>query len=511
MRLKRIFAVLIAALMLGCCFGSTASATPWSTPVKIYTPQTPGYGLIGLSCASASFCAAIDYEENAITYNGSSWSNKTKISGSGSPPRTVSCPSSSFCVVTNVRSGAIVYDGSSWSSPSNIDSKGYIIDVSCPSVSFCAAVDGEGYALTYNGGSWSTPVYVAYRLASVSCTSASFCMAGDESGNFTTYNGSSWSTPVNIDGAGYLYGMSCKSSSFCVATDNHGNALTYNGSSWSAPVNIDSQELYSVSCPSVSFCVVVGEGANAHIYDGSAWHTFAGIDSNGNLTVSCPSVSFCMVVDFKGYALTYTGEQVPSNTTVPTITGNAIVGQTLNEVHAEWSNSPVEYIIQWERCDEYGITCGPISGATSSSYVLTAADVGHRIRVMENARNLTGEGVPIWSDSTAIVQEPGSEKPEEKPTEKPGGGSGGNTGGGSNPGGGSKPPKKVVNCVVPNVKGKTLSQAKKLLSKQHCGLGKVTRSKPHGKHHGTYKVISQEPRAGKVLPKGARIALLLRK
>ena len=63
------------------------------------------------------------------------------------------------------------------------------------------------------------------------------------------------------------------------------------------------------------------------------------------------------------------------------------------------------------------------------------------------------------------------------------------------------PPK----CVVPNVKGKTLTKAKSTIKKKHCGVGKVTRSYSTrvAKNH----VISQKPKAGKKLKNGAKVNL----
>jgi hypothetical protein len=66
---------------------------------------------------------------------------------------SVSCASSSFCAAVDGLGDGITYDGGSWSQPTPIAP---IIAVSCPSASFCVAVgddSGEGLAVTYNGGS----------------------------------------------------------------------------------------------------------------------------------------------------------------------------------------------------------------------------------------------------------------------------------------------------------------------------------------------------------------------
>jgi hypothetical protein len=63
-------------------------------------------------------------------------------------------------------------------------------------------------------------------------------------------------------------------------------------------------------------------------------------------------------------------------------------------------------------------------------------------------------------------------------------------------------------CVVPRLKGKTLAQARTLLSKAHCTLGKVTR--PRHVTNGQKLVVgSTRPGAGTKLPQGAKVAVTL--
>jgi PKD domain len=67
-------------------------------------------------------------------------------------------------------------------------------------------------------------------------------------------------------------------------------------------------------------------------------------------------------------------------------------------------------------------------------------------------------------------------------------------------------------CRVPRLKGKTLSQAKTLLGRAHCKLGRVHKPRP-SKHHklGKLVVASSNPVAAKVKPNGTKIALTLTK
>jgi beta-lactam-binding protein with PASTA domain len=66
-----------------------------------------------------------------------------------------------------------------------------------------------------------------------------------------------------------------------------------------------------------------------------------------------------------------------------------------------------------------------------------------------------------------------------------------------------------VTCKVPALKGKTLVQAKAALTNANCALGKVSRAFSTRAKKG--KVLKQSPAAGRVLAKGAKVAVTLGK
>ncbi|MGN6377358.1 MAG: FlgD immunoglobulin-like domain containing protein [Gaiellales bacterium] len=76
----------------------------------------------------------------------------------------------------------------------------------------------------------------------------------------------------------------------------------------------------------------------------------------------------------------------PANTTAPSISGTAQVGQTLSVTRGTWTGSPAPTVTdQWQRSTPSGWTT--ISGATGSSYTLVSADQGATLRVAETATN----------------------------------------------------------------------------------------------------------------------------
>ncbi len=104
-----------------------------------------------------------------------------------------------------------------------------------------------------------------------------------------------------------------------------------------------------------------------------------------------------------------TGAQAPPappvSTGVPVVSGSASVsvGQTLSASTGSWSGSPSSYAYAWERCDSSGGSCAAIAGASGSSYVVAAADVGATLRVAVTASNAGGASSPASSAQTAVV------------------------------------------------------------------------------------------------------------
>jgi hypothetical protein len=102
---------------------------------------------------------------------------------------------------------------------------------------------------------------------------------------------------------------------------------------------------------------------------------------------------------------------VPVGTEAPQVvdtTGSAwFVGDHLTGTAGSFSGTdPLEESYQWMRCDSLGTDCVAISGATSQSYTLTAADVGSTLVLTATASNasLVGGGeASISSSPTPVV------------------------------------------------------------------------------------------------------------
>lgn len=90
--------------------------------------------------------------------------------------------------------------------------------------------------------------------------------------------------------------------------------------------------------------------------------------------------------------------QDPSNTTLPSISGVPLAGRILSCALGLWSgDGPLSFTYQWLRD---GVA---ISGATSSTYTITPADVGHRLACAVTATHYGSVGATSGSVSVVPV------------------------------------------------------------------------------------------------------------
>jgi DNA-binding beta-propeller fold protein YncE len=99
--------------------------------------------------------------------------------------------------------------------------------------------------------------------------------------------------------------------------------------------------------------------------------------------------------------------ELPVNTTVPTLSGSAVVGVKMGVSNGTWSNSPVAYSYQWKDCNSSGGECKPILGATNANYTLQSSDVGHKVAAQVQATN-GGGTVAAVSVASGVVTSTGT-------------------------------------------------------------------------------------------------------
>jgi hypothetical protein len=278
---------------------ATFDGTSWSSPQQL--DIVPGR-LTDISCASTSFCAAVDSSGYVMRYDGSSWSAPAQIDG-GVGLTGVSCTSSSRCVAVDERGRALGYDGSSWSSPVAVDSVSPLA-VSCSGASFCATVGANGAASTFDGTAWTAAAPVtAQAFAKVSCAGPAFCLAIDQRGGTAVFDGAHWSAGPD-SAIPSPSSLSCPSSSYCVAADSI-TARQWSNGSWTTIEVGNTQSVPAISCPSAQWCVsplttAVSDPDLVVAWDGAEWTMPAsqpitpGFEAR---VISCPATDFCMITE----------------------------------------------------------------------------------------------------------------------------------------------------------------------------------------------------------------------
>lgn len=87
----------------------------------------------------------------------------------------------------------------------------------------------------------------------------------------------------------------------------------------------------------------------------------------------------------------------------PAVSGVLEEGQTVSASTGTWREEPTSFEYQWEDCKPAGSRCVTVSGATSSTYLLSGGDVGHSLRVLVTAKNAAGSSRPMRSLHSGTV------------------------------------------------------------------------------------------------------------
>jgi len=340
------------------------NGTSWAGAAPVAPSGVSAAYLDGVSCATASACAAVGFSTTdfggtvtlAENWNGTSWSQQTTPNAAGSifnSLEAVSCASATSCI----SAGGVNYSGTlaeqlsgtSWSLLHAADPGGTLggelASVACASSTACTAVGGS-LIEAWNGTSWSIqrPAEpVGFR--GVSCSLATACTAvggylsgvGADRSLAQRWDGSAWSVQSTADpstsGNVDLSAVSCPSATSCIAVGMFETSSSYclgpgagdsplaeewDGTAWSlssvpAPSGAVCVALTGVSCTSATQCFGVGsytDSANNSFtlverWNGTAWSIVAGTDPGGGSNqlnaVSCASATLCVAVGVSGF------------------------------------------------------------------------------------------------------------------------------------------------------------------------------------------------------------------
>lgn len=314
----------------------------------------------------------------------------------------ISCASSSFCVAVD-RHGFVLTSadpaagGDSWT-PALVDSGVYSLRrVSCPTASLCVAIDGGSTIYTSAnpmGGSaaWkATQIPGVFGLESVSCSSASLCVVTEQSGHVVTSTNptggaGAWAV-ADVDASQPITDVSCpQGTTTCVAIDEAQHILTSTNPTGGAPAwtttMLPGSAFFNgvVTCQSASLCVAVGGSqifTSANPTGGSGAWAVAGLPAGiaDVRSLACPSASLCVLVGDAATGSPSGDMAVSSNptggTTAWTVSKSAAAPATLSPIACPSTSLCVALADS-----EFLTSTSPASGASSYEVSALSSEVG---------------------------------------------------------------------------------------------------------------------------------------
>ena len=99
----------------------------------------------------------------------------------------------------------------------------------------------------------------------------------------------------------------------------------------------------------------------------------------------------------------------PGNTVTPLVSGDALVGSTLNATAGTWTGTPQPtFTYRWQYLANNG-TWPDIAGATAQSYTVQPSDLGHSLRVNVTGTNSAGYAEQVSEGTTTVANGPNND------------------------------------------------------------------------------------------------------
>ena len=171
-----------------------------------------------ISCPTTTFCAATGASglpgkpSSLAVFNGHTWSVQNTVSTGKVSDRVldVSCASATYCVAVNWNGKILMYDGSRWATLTKVGPPG-LISVSCVSESFCLALSDKGRSIVVHDDTWSDerniPSLAAAFAYSVSCSTARECLAIGLDGRSAAWLDGAWLKARTVFAGGFVSGV----------------------------------------------------------------------------------------------------------------------------------------------------------------------------------------------------------------------------------------------------------------------------------------------------------------
>jgi hypothetical protein len=267
----------------------------------------------------------------------------------------------------------------------------------------------QGTTISTTAGSWSATGTFTYQWQSSSdnstwadisgATSSTYALTSNEASKFVRVQ----VVNTNASGAGIAFSAarSKVGAPFNTAlpaitgTLKIGSTQTVSTGTWSnTPTSYGYQ--WQKSSDGISWINLSGETANTYVPTFDVANLQVRVNVSGVNAVDTATVSSAVISGFVP----------PQASAVPAITGTGTVGQTLTSSSGTWPNTSSGYLYQWQRSSDGGVTWTSISGATSPTYVLVAADAGYVIRSQVSLTANAGSSSAYSLATAAIAPAP---------------------------------------------------------------------------------------------------------
>ncbi len=267
----------------------------------------------------------------------------------------------------------------------------------------------EGTTITTTTGSWSATGTYTYQWQSSSdnstwadisgATSSSFALTSSEASKYVRVQ--VVNTTASGAGIAYSAARSKVGAPFntvlpaITGTLKIGSTQTVSTGTWSnTPTSYSYQ--WQKSSDGISWINLSGETANTYVPTFDVANLQIRVNVGGVNSVDTATVSSAVISGFVP----------PQASAVPAITGTKTVGQTLTSSSGTWPNTSSGYLYQWQKSSDDGVSWTSISGATSSTYVLVAADAGYVIRSQVSLTANAGSSSAYSLPTAAIAPAP---------------------------------------------------------------------------------------------------------
>lgn len=220
---------------------------------------------------------------------------------------------------------------------------------------------------------------------------------------------------------------SSEPSSYTFTNGNTGWMETWRGQDTTTPINGHTllRTASGTSCPSTNLTTTVNGcqllwlavSGNSGTYTQPAGYTLESTATDFSAAADISQTS-------AGSAGTPTGSQIntahqvalialapavsaPTNTVAPVVSGTTVQGNTLSATNGTWADAGGStFTYQWQRDNSGGGVYGNIASATSSTYLLTATDVGCNVRCVVTDTDSTTLSGSANSNSVGLITAP---------------------------------------------------------------------------------------------------------